>query len=180
MTGPVSHLDVAVERFDAPDAARLVAAAETELHKRYGPGPHDPVPVDDAGADDRGAALRRPLTAAEFAPPGGTFLVARLDGEAVGCAGLRPIAEATAEVKRLYVLDDYRGRGVARRLMHELEVAAPGLGHRRLVLETGGLQPEAIALYDSSGWTRIPPYFGVARHERSVYFEKWLDPSGPA
>jgi GNAT superfamily N-acetyltransferase len=177
VTGPLSHLEVSVEPFDAPDAARLVAAAEAELQKRYGPGPHDYLPADPAD-DDPGARLHRPLTAAEFAPPAGTFLVARVDGLAVGCAGLRPLSEGTAEVKRLYVLDHYRGRGIARRLMDELEAAAPGLGHRHLVLETGGLQPEAIALYDSTGWTRIPPYFGVARHERSVYFEKWLDRAG--
>ena len=178
MKDPVSHLEVSVQPFDSPDAARLVAAAETELQKRYGPGPHDYLPVDGAHPEDPGDRLHRPLTAAEFAPPGGTFLVARLDGVAVGCAGLRPVGEDRAEVKRLYVLDDYRGRGIARRLMDELESAAPGLGHRHLVLETGGLQPEAIALYDSSGWARIPPYFGVARHERSVYFEKWLDRAG--
>ena len=179
MAGQDSHVEVTVEAFDSPEAVRLVRAAQAELRRRYGPGPHDTVSTDRGAADDPAYRLHRPLTAAEFAPPGGTFLVARLGGSAVGCAGLRALWAPTAEVKRLYVLDGRRGRGIARRLMDELEAAAPGLGHRRLVLETGELQPEAIALYDSSGWTRIP-LFGMARHDRSVYFEKWLPGAGPS
>ena len=179
MTGEDSHVEVTAEPFDSPDATRLVAAAQAELRRRYGPGPHDTVPADRAATADAAHQLHRPLTAAEFAAPGGTFLVARLGGSAVGCGGLRALWPTTAEIKRLYVRDEHRGRGIARRLMDELEAAAPGLGHHHLVLETGELQPEAIALYDSSGWTRIPPYFGEARHDRSVYFEKWLPAAGP-
>lgn len=165
-------LEVTVEPFDAPDARTLVAEAEAELLRRYGPGPHDRAvaPADDEEPD----RLHRSLTAQEFAPPAGIFLVARVRGEPVACAGLRPVDEATAEVKRVFVRPGHRGRGVARRLMDELESAAAVLGYRRLVLETGGAQPEAIALYDSTGWSRVPPYFGVARHALSVYFAKDL------
>jgi len=191
--GTLSRLRIAAEPFDSPDAAALVALAEAELHRRYGPGPHDLVVPEAAAAADSdhgqdGPAgggtlmsaerLHRPLTVAEFSPPGGTFLVARLGGEPVGCVGLRPVPGA-AEVKRLFVVAEQRQRGIANALMTAVETAATGLGHRRLVLETGERQPEAVALYDSTGWTRIDSYFGTPRHELSVYFEKPLEDAQP-
>jgi len=165
---------VAAEPFDSPDAARLLGLAMAELQARYGPGPHDV--HHDVGEDpDRTDKRHSPLTAEEFGPPGGTFLVARVGGRAVGCVGLRQLDPGVAEVKRLFVEPELRRQGVARVLMDELEHAAPLLGYHHLVLETGGLQPEAVALYRSSGWTPISSYMGPPRHEHSVYFEKRLE-----
>jgi len=174
--GDADALSVAPEPFASPVASALLAAALAELVARYGPGPHDPAPT---AAEEEADRLHRPLAAADFSAPGGIFLVGRRGGRPVGCVGLRPFEGSAAEVKRLWVDPGERGAGVARRLMAEVEAAAAALGYRRLVLETGGRQPEAIALYESSGWTRVPPYFGAPRHETSVYFDKVLEPPGP-
>jgi len=163
-------LRVAPEPFASPDAGRLLAAAYAELEERYGPGPHDVDRADDADL------AHRPLTADQFEPPAGAFLVARLAGAAVGCVGLRRLPDGSAEVKRLFVERQRRGEGTARALMDELEAVAWDLGYRQLRLETGGRQPEAIALYRSSGWASAPTYLGAERHDSSVYFEKALSP----
>lgn len=135
---------------DHPDVQRLVAAVQQEYVNRYG------------GEDST------PFEPAEFAPPRGTFLVGYLDGVAVASGGWRAraagpeFAEGDAELKRMYVVPEARGRGLARQVLAELERSAVAAGRRRLVLETGTRQPEAIALYLSSGYTEIPR-FGVHR-----------------
>jgi GNAT superfamily N-acetyltransferase len=137
---------VGVEPFDGPDSRWLIAQALAELDERYG-GPADEHSV---------------LTAAQFDPPAGAFVVARHPDERnpVGGVGLRPVGAGTStgtgvgEVKRLWVHPDWRGRGVARLLMGELESVALALGRTALRIETGARQPEAIALYTSTGWVR--------------------------
>lgn len=88
------------------------------------------------------------------------FLVAVLDDEPAGCVGFHSLDEAQAEIKRLYVAPNHRGKGVARDLISELEREALALGFRELLLETGTGQPEAIALYQSLGYESIEPYGG--------------------
>jgi len=119
----------------------VVARAEAELVARYG--------FLDTGEHG--------LTAAMFDPPGGAFLVARTgaDAGAVGGVGLRTVAVGTGEVRRLWVDPVWRGRGVARALMAELEQAALDLGLGALQLGTGDRQPEAVALYRATGWERV-------------------------
>jgi GNAT superfamily N-acetyltransferase len=141
--------------FDDPDAVALIAGVQQEYVRRYG------------GRD------RTPVAAAEFAPPLGLFLVATLDGKPVGCGGWRAhdaaddgFADGDAEVKRMYVAPIARGRGVARAMLAELERTAADAGRRRVVLETGTRQPEAIALYRSSGY-RPMPSFGLYRDSPS-------------
>ena len=99
-----------------------------------------------------------PTPAAEFTPPRGTFLVAAIDGVDVGCAGLRLLTAETGELKRMYVEPERRGQGIARALLAAIETAAGELGARAIRLETGEMQPEAIALYASSGYDDIPQY----------------------
>jgi GNAT superfamily N-acetyltransferase len=137
--------------FDDPDAVKLIGDVQQEYVRRYG------------GQD------ATPTSAAEFAPPGGLFLVAYLDGNPVGCGGWRAhdatdagFADGDAEVKRMYVAPVARGRGVARALLAELERTAARCGRRRIMLETGMKQPEAIGLYRSSGYHAVPP-FGTYR-----------------
>jgi GNAT superfamily N-acetyltransferase len=124
-------------RFDSDLAQVLVAEVQQEYVKRY--GGHDETPVDTD----------------EFAPPDGTFLVARVGAVAIGCAGLRRHDERTVEVKRMFVRPEHRRRGHARRLLAALEDRARSQGYQRVILETGLAQPEAIALYTSAGYQPI-------------------------
>jgi GNAT superfamily N-acetyltransferase len=74
----------------------------------------------------------------------------------------------------MYVVPEARGRGLGRRLLEELEAAARGLGYTSLVLETGDRQPEALGLYASAGFERIPCYPPYDSRELSLCFEKRL------
>ncbi len=93
-------------------------------------------------------------------------LVAELDGELVGCAGWRRHGN-DAELKRMFTLTAARGRGVARRMLAAVEDSARAAGCRRVILETGDRQPEAIALYEAAGYRRIPD-FGYYAGEQGV------------
>ena len=123
--------------FDSDLAVSLVAEVQQEYVRRY--GGQDETPVDPA----------------QFAPPHGAFLVAHVGANAIGCAGLRRHGDDTVEVKRMFVRAEHRRRGYARRLLKALEDLAREQGFRRVVLETGLAQPEAIALYASAGYLPI-------------------------
>jgi GNAT superfamily N-acetyltransferase len=92
----------------------------------------------------------------------------------VASGGLRRHADDVAEIKRMYVVEDHRGVGYARRLLAELESRAAAVGYRRIVLETGLRQPEAVALYESSGYQPIPGFGFYAKHRLSRSFAKDL------
>jgi putative acetyltransferase len=106
------------------------------------------------------------------------FFVARLDGHAVGCAGVA-LLDGFAEVKRMYVRDSARGSGVAPALLAQLETTAREAGHSLLRLETGTRQLAAIRFYERSGFHRcevfgeyaIKPTHTIAT---SLFFEKRL------
>ena len=138
--------------YEDRDAQRLVALMGEELDRRYGEGGLSPA----AGH--------------EFAAPG-VFLVADLDGRPVGCGGLRPLAGGEADLKRMFVEPSVRGRGVARALLAALVDHARRHGLTRLVLETGTEQPEAVALYESAGWSPIPPFGHYAHDPRTRCYE---------
>ena len=133
---------------DDPVALRLVTAMGDELTRRYGDGGLSPASPE------------------QFRAPG-TFLVAELDGVPVGCGGLRPDADGTAEIKRMYVDPAARGRGVARALLRALVEHARANGLHRLLLETGSEQPEARGLYESEGWTPVAPFGHYADDPRT-------------
>lgn len=107
------------------------------------------------------------------------FLVAVVDGQAVACGAVQPAGSATGEVKRMFVLPAYRGRGLARALLSALERLAQGLGYQALRLATGHLQPEAIALYTSSGYAEIAPYGRYVVQPGTHCFAKQLAPTDP-
>jgi GNAT superfamily N-acetyltransferase len=94
----------------------------------------------------------------DFDPPGGLFLVLVDDGVTAAGGGFRLHGEGVCEVKRMWTSPDYRRQGLAVRILEALERAAESVGYRRLVLETGPRQPEAAALYERRGYTRIPAY----------------------
>ena len=107
--------------------------------------------------------------------PRAAFVVAWLDSEAIGCGALRPMPDTTiAEVKRMYVRSAARGKGIAVSILEKLEVLAGEFGYQKIWLETGIYQPEAIRLYEKSGYTRIPCYGIYENNPLSVCYEKSL------
>ena len=148
----MSELEIRPVRYDSPVAQQLVYAAMADLAARY-----------DGSGDET------PVEAADFDPPGGAFLVAYLDDAPMGCGGWRSHGESgeTAELKRMYVTPPARGRGIARAVLAAVERSAREYGRGRLILECGDRQPEAIALYQASGYQRIEN-FGFYRNEPNV------------
>jgi GNAT superfamily N-acetyltransferase len=153
--------EIRIEPFDSPSARLLIEAVQQEYVWRY--GGRDATPVDPA----------------QFAPPRGLFLVVYADGIPVGCGGWR-VHGMDAEIKRMFVIGEMRGRGLARRLLAEIEASAAAAGLTRTILETGLKQPEAIALYESSGYTEIPGFGIYAAEEDCRSFAKMLAGAGLA
>lgn len=146
----MADLDIRSVPYLDETAQSLVKRTLADLGERYGGGSGDDTPLDPA----------------EFDPPGGDFLVGYLDGEAVACAGWRS-HDDDAELKRMYTGPEARGRGVARAMLAAVEESARRGGRERLILECGSKQPEAIRLYESSGYVRIPD-FGYYRQHAGV------------
>jgi GNAT superfamily N-acetyltransferase len=164
---------LAVEPLDGPAGRALVAALIHDLDERYaadGPG-------DGDNPEMIGRFLVRPH---QVVPPVGAFVVARIGGEPVACGALRALVDGTpgvAEVKRMYTAPGARRRGLSRTILRRLEAEARALGYRRMQLETGLRQPEAIALYEAEGYHRIPTYGQYASDDLSVCFAKDLAPA---
>ncbi|MFB9863049.1 GNAT family N-acetyltransferase [Rufibacter immobilis] len=102
-------------------------------------------------------------------------VVAHLDSLAVGCGAIKQYTPDTAEVKRMFVLPEFRGQGIAGQVLQELERWAAELHFKNLILETGKAQPEAIRLYTKSGYTVIPNYGQYQNIESSVCMQKALN-----
>jgi ribosomal protein S18 acetylase RimI-like enzyme len=130
-----------------PDAALLVEEVQGEYVLRY--GGRDETPIDPTYFED----------------PSGAFFVGYLDGRPVATGAWRRRSDVvvdgsslSAEVKRMYVVPSARGLGLARAMLGHLEATARAAGAEVMVLETGARQPEAIALYRSSGYLSIPGF----------------------
>jgi GNAT superfamily N-acetyltransferase len=146
-------VEIRAVAFDHPDAAKLMAEVQLEYVKRYG--------SEDAS----------PMDPAQFAPPLGLFLVGYVDEVPVATGAWRAydgpaptFRPGDVELKRMYVVESARGHGYARVMLAELERTAAAAGRLRAVLMTGTEQPEAIALYGSSGYTAVPG-FGLYKDE---------------
>ena len=96
------------------------------------------------------------------------------NGKPLGCGAMKKHGEHAMEIKRMYVLPDVRNKGIATRILTELEKWAAELFFSTCVLETGKRQPEAIALYRKNGYRPIPNYGQYIGIENSVCFEKSL------
>lgn len=101
-------------------------------------------------------------------------VVAYEDKNPVGCGAIRAFSPEAMEVKRMYVLPEKRGMGIASIVLAALEEWAKELGYQKTVLETGKRQPEAIALYTNRGYLVTPNYGQYIGVENSVCFEKPL------
>jgi putative acetyltransferase len=152
------YFRVAAEDPRGPEAAELIRALSSELARRY-----------DYSEDGSGG----------FKPehalgPRGAFVIGRVGTQPVACGAIRPLEEDVAELKRVYVKDDFRGRGYSKVVVQELERLARVLGYKVMRLETGVRQPEAMSLYESLGYHRIPNYGEYRESSLSVCYEKPL------
>lgn len=93
-----------------------------------------------------------------YSPPSGAFFLAREEGRPAGCIGLRDLGGGVCEMKRLYVRDAFRGRGIGRRLAGHLAEEARRMGFGRMRLDSLAWMKEAHALYRSMGFREIPAY----------------------
>jgi putative acetyltransferase len=110
----------------------------------------------------------------ELERPGVSVFVARRNGVAVGMAALVDRGDGSAELKRMFVSETARGRGIARSILSAVEGYATASGIRVIQLETGPLQVAAIAMYERTGYLRIPNFGQYMGDEFSVCFEKRL------
>ena len=104
----------------------------------------------------------------------GGVVIAFDDGEPVGCGAYKMYEEGVAEIKRMYVKPESRGRRIAALVLAELESWAAELGFTKCILETGHKQPEAIALYRREGYSVIPNYGQYVGVDNSVCLKKTL------
>ena len=102
-------------------------------------------------------------------PPSGLFVIARLDGEAVGCGGFKRLGKTTGEIKRVWTAPSARGLGIARRVVRTLEAAAREAGLKTLRLDTNRALTEAHALYRKEGYREI------ARFDDNPYADHWFE-----
>lgn len=142
---------ITIERvsWDDPRGVVLRARMDDEMHERYGSSNGDEDPAITA---ERGRAL-------SVDPSTVVTSVLALDesGDAVGHIAIRRLGDEV-ELKRLIVLTSARGQGAATALLDECERIGRELGAPRLILQTGDKQPDAVALYEKTGWNPIPVY----------------------
>ena len=143
--------------WDDPAGAELRRRQRDELDARYGTGDHEPGPPPSATDVD-------------------LFVVAvdHDTGEAVCCGALRRLDPGAAEIKRMYVVPEMRGSGVATSLLRVLEAAAAERGWRTLRLETGTEQPDAQRFYHREGYREIPLFGNYVGSALSVCYEREL------
>ncbi|MFE6052339.1 GNAT family N-acetyltransferase [Kitasatospora sp. NPDC056446] len=165
-TQDTGTVEFRVTGYAHPDAQALSAEVQQEYVRRYG---------------DPDFTEMRPE---HFEAPAGLFLIAYLDGRPVACGGWRAkqagpdgLRDGDAELKRMFVIPEARGRGLARGVLRRLEQTAVEAGRTRFVLETGTEQPEAIALYESEGYTAVRKFGFYKDHPLSVCLGKELVPA---
>lgn len=145
-----------------PSAEPLLRELADEYGTRYGPL--------------AGEEMRR-FPDHEFDPPDGAFLLVFEDGEAVAGGAFRRYDADTAELKRIWTHSAHRRRGLARRVLEELEHTARERGYTKVTLTTGPRQPEAKALYLATGYTALPDVEETGPHGTKFHllaFEKSL------
>jgi putative acetyltransferase len=149
-----ASLEIGVESPDQPEVAALLESSDGYMAALY--------PAESNHLLDIASLMRADVT----------FIVARIDGRAMGCGAVVDSGEGWAEIKRMFVSPAARGRRLGRRLLEKLEAIAAERGASKLRLETGGKQPEALALYASSGFVEIGPFGKYGPDPLSIFMEK--------
>lgn len=156
----MSTLFVEIENVDSNYALELIKQLSRELAKRY----------DEDTDEGKGA-----FEPSDMDVPGAAFVVARLDGQPLGCGAIRPFNQVgVAEVKRMFVNLAARGRGISKEILVKLKDTARSFGYTALILETGTRQPEAIALYEKAGYRRCDCWGKYINNSWSVCYRKEL------
>ncbi len=155
--GRVVGIGIGIEPVD-PGSARAQACLEryfAELGERF----------EGGFSQDIGCAV----SLEEMRPPRGLFLVASARETTAGCGALVIRVPGVAELKRMWVSPAFRGEGLGRRLLEELESRAVSLGCQRARLDTNKSLTEAIALYRSAGYLETVPF------NHDTYVDYWFD-----
>lgn len=139
-----SAIQLEVEAPETQDARRCIANYFAELNERF-----------DGGFDP---GKGRPLDEQSLRPPAGWLVIARIDGQPVGCGALTRLGEDVVEIKRMWTAPDARGQGVARRILVRLEEIATSIGASIARLDTNSTLSEAQAFYRSAGYSEIERY----------------------
>lgn len=157
--------------FKAGDTAGSILTVERIDHE----DPRLHLLVDELDQELKDRYPEEPVFGLDFSDPSVKevrFAIALYHNQPVGCGALRPMEASVMELKRFYVQQAYRGRGIASRLLQCMEQLAEEEGCTILRLQTGIRQPEAISLYQKFGYHRIACYGEYAKTEVSVCFEK--------
>ena len=152
----MGRITIAADDVHGSEAAELMGELQRELLGRY--------PAENVHG----------FQPEELEAGRGVFLIARLDGDPVGCGVVRALGDGIGEIKRMYVRPSARRLGIARALLEDLERHGRALGFHALRLETGERQPEANALYERAGYRPIPPFGEYVSDPMSLCFEKVL------
>ncbi len=139
--------DIVLRHVVTLDAVEIVRALFREYVQAIG------IDLEYQGFSAELAALPAP-----YLPPQGALLIAYVDDAVAGCVGMRPIGDATGEMKRLYVRPAYRSFGLGRRLVEAVIQSAREAGYRRLCLDTLPTMASALALYHRLGFVETAPY----------------------
>ena len=142
-----SEIEFRVASVDDGPGGELAQAMRDEIAEIY-----DGLELDGPSMPKAGAE--------ELSPPGGAFIVGLRDGEPVCCGGVKRLTTEICEIKKMYVVPEARGQGVARILLHELETTALALGYPVARLDTGPKQVHAQALYRSEGYEEVEDFNG--------------------
>ena len=112
----------------------------------------------------------------KYARPHGRLLLASMDDKPAGCVALRDLGDGLCEMKRMFVPEAFRGRGVGRALAERIIAEGKEAGYRAMRLDTSRRQSEATHLYERAGFRRIPPYYDLADDVKDwlVFFELTL------
>jgi putative acetyltransferase len=149
--------EIVQERPDTPDAMALIAELDDYLAPLYAVESRHGFSVDKLVRD------------------GVAFFVTRHDGKPAGCGGIKLYAPEYSEVKRMYVRPEFRGLGLGRQMLKRLTDHSRENGITVVRLETGIYQTEALGLYESYGFARIPPFGEYWDDPVSLCYEMRLD-----
>jgi putative acetyltransferase len=142
----------------SPGARRLLALSDAYMQSLYPP------------------ASNHLESAEALSGPNARFIGVHIDGELVGCGAVKLMADdgRYGEIKRVFVLEAFRGRGLSRSIMGRLEAILVTEGYHLARLETGIAQPEALGLYRALGYVERAPFGSYAKDPLSVFMEKPL------